>query len=129
MIVLDASVVVHLLVGTPLADRIASRLEQDPSLHAPSIVDLEVAQALRRFCDTGQLSPERGETAIDELASLPVRRYPHAPLLERIWRLRDNLTAYDAAYAALAEALDATLLTRDERLARAPGLRARIELV
>ncbi|HHQ48371.1 MAG TPA: VapC toxin family PIN domain ribonuclease, partial [Acidobacteria bacterium] len=99
------------------------------TLHAPELLDVEVAQVVRRYCRRGQISIERAGTAIKLLADLDVARHGHAPLLPRIWALRDNLTAYDAAYVALAEALDAPLLTRDGQLARSSGHTARIELV
>lgn len=92
-------------------------------------MDLEVTHAIRRLCAIRQTSEDRGSRAITDLSALPVRRYPHTPLLERIWQLRTNLTAYDAAYVALAETLRATLVTRDRRLATARGHRARIDLV
>ena len=129
MIVLDASAVVELLLGTLGAAAVERRVARARSLHAPSLLDLEVAQAIRRFCATGQLRAERWGQAIAELADLPVRRYPHTPLLGRIWQLRTGITAYDAAYIALAETLGAPLVTRDRRLARARGHRARIDLV
>lgn len=128
MIVLDASVVLELLLATPAAapllDRVFSPAE---SLHAPELLDLEVAQVLRRYCAAGDLEPERAEQALADLADLAVTRYPHLPFLPRIWQLRHNVTAYDAAYVALAEALQAPLLTRDARLARATGHPATIE--
>lgn len=129
MIVLDASAVLELLLGTSAAARIEARIVGEPSLHAPGLLDVEVAQALRRLCLSGELRPGRGREAIIDLSRLPVRRYPHNPLVERIWALRRNLTAYDAAYIALAEALDATLVTCDAPLGRAPGHRARVEVV
>lgn len=129
MIVLDASVVLELLLGTQAAAAITARLTRSPSLHVPGVLDLEVAQAIRRYCATGQLHPERGRLAVVDLADLPARRYPHTPLLERIWQLRPNLTAYDAAYVALAEVLGAPLLTRDARLSRAPGHGAEVEVI
>ena len=129
MIVLDASVVVDLLLDTPGADRVAARLRSDRSLHAPAVLDLEVTQALRRFSASRQLSAERGRRAVADLAALPVRRYPHVHLLERIWQLHGSLTAYDAAYVALAEALTATLLTRDRSLAMVRGHRAKVEVL
>ncbi len=129
MIVLDASVVVELLLWTSSAELIEARIARDRSLHAPGILDLEVAQAIRRFCATGQTPLSRGRDAVTDLAVLPVRRYPHAPLLQRIWQLRDNLTAYDAAYVALAEVLDAPLVTRDARLGGSAGHRATIEVL
>lgn len=129
MIVLDASVVVELLLGAPAAGAIEARIADDPSLHAPAVLDLEVAQAIRRYCATGQLHPERGRLAVGDLGDLPARRYPHTPLLERIWQLRPALTAYDAAYVVLAEVLGAPLLTRDVRLSRATGHAAKVEVI
>lgn len=129
MIVLDASAVVELLLGTLGAEAVERRVARARSLHAPSLLDLEVAWAIRRFCATGQLRAERAGQAIAELADLPVRRYPHTPLLGRIWQLRTGITAYDAAYVALAETLGAPLVTRDRRLAQARGHRARIDLL
>lgn len=129
MIVLDASAIVELLLETPLAARVETRIVADPSLHAPAVLDLEVAQTVRRVCASGQVPAGRGNQAIADLADLPVRRYPHLPLLGRIWELRANLTAYDAAYIALAEALGAPLVTRDRRLASFRGHRAKVEIV
>jgi len=111
------------------AEAVERRVTRAPSLHAPSLLDLEVTQAIRRYCAMGQLRSERGGQAIADLADLPVRRYPHTPLLERIWQLRTGITAYDAAYVALAETLGAPLVTRDRRLAGTRGHRARIDLV
>jgi predicted nucleic acid-binding protein len=130
MIVLDASAVLELLLGTPagrgVAERIAAPAE---TLHAPHLVDLEVAQVLRRFQREGDLDEARGREALAALRALDVARYPHDVLLPRIWQLRDVVTAYDAAYLALAEALAAPLLTADARLARTRGHRARVELL
>jgi predicted nucleic acid-binding protein len=130
VIVVDASVVLDVLLrtehGVSLADRI---LSPEASLHAPHLLDIEVAQVLRRYERRGEISQERGRQALEDLADLPVKRYAHDALLPRIWQLRGNLTAYDAAYVALAEALPATLLTGDARLAAAPGHQANIEHV
>lgn len=130
MIVVDASAVLELLLGTESSARAAARL-LDPaeSLHAPHLLDIEVAQVLRRFVAAGELTATRGREALDDLGAMPITRYPHDILLPRIWELRANLTAYDAAYVALAEALGAPVLTSDTRLARAPGHRARVELL
>ncbi len=98
-------------------------------MHAPHLLDLEVAQVLLRYCLAGDLEPARGREALEDLADLPVVRYPHDVMLERIWELRQSITAYDAAYLALAEALDAPLLTRDSRLASARGHNAVVEVV
>jgi predicted nucleic acid-binding protein len=129
VIVLDASVVVELLLGTQAAGPLAARIRSAAPWHAPAVLDLEVANAIRRLCTTRQTSQERGSRAIEDLGALPVRRYPHTPLLDRIWELRANLTAYDGAYVALAETLRAPLVTRDRRLAGARGHRARIDLM
>ena len=99
---------------------------QDETLHAPHLLDVEVAQVLRRYYLHRELSSRRAEQALDDLAALKLERYPHEPLLPRIWQLRENITAYDAAYVALAEALNAPLLTCDARLADAPGTAATI---
>ncbi len=130
MIVLDASALVELLLGTARGRQIAE-LVADPSigLHVPHLADVEVAQALRRYVREGALEADVARSALEDLADLDLERHPHEPLLQRIWELRQNLTAYDAAYVALAEALDARLLTCDRRLARAPGLAARVELL
>ncbi|HEX6708808.1 MAG TPA: type II toxin-antitoxin system VapC family toxin [Rubrobacter sp.] len=129
MIVLDASAVVAVLVSLGHgAERIRKRMETGESLHVPHVMDLEVLHALRRQTLLGTLSSERSAEAIEDLQSLVFVRYPHSTFLNRIWSLRNNLTAYDAAYVALAEALDATLVTMDARLAQAPGIRATVEV-
>lgn len=130
MIVADASALLEVLLRTPAAAAIERRLfESGQSLHVPHLLDLEVAQVLRRYAAGGELAAARGREALTDLADFPLRRYPHDMLLPRVWALRRNLTAYDAAYVALAEALGAPLLTRDQRLAAASGHRAQIELV
>lgn len=96
------------------------------TLHAPHLVDLEIAQVLRRYAAAGEISAARGREALDDLVAFRLRRWAHDALVMRIWDLRRNLTAYDAAYVALAEALDAPLLTRDRRIASASGMRARV---
>jgi predicted nucleic acid-binding protein len=130
VIVLDASAAVDWLVQTAAAPRIESRIfSRNQSLHAPELLDLEVAQVLRRLAREGALSASRAEQAIQDLLDLRITRYPHFVLLPRIWQLRHNLSAYDAAYVVLAEKLGATLLTRDARLASAAGHAATIEVV
>ena len=130
MIVLDASAVLEVLLVTPAGRRALPRLLGGrESLHAPHLLDVEVTQVLRRYGASGQLAPPRDREALEDLADFPLRRYPHGPLLPRMWDLRFNLTAYDAAYVSLAEALGAPLLTADRRLAAAPGHHARIELM
>lgn len=129
MIVIDASALIEVLLRTPAASAIEVRLfALSQTLHAPHLLDAEVAQVIRRYAAHGDIGAERGRQALSDLADLPLRRYPHDFLLPRVWDLRHNLTAYDAIYVALAEALDAPLLTRDERLATAAGHRARVEL-
>ena len=129
MIVLDASAVVEVLLQTKAGASVAGRLlAPETSLHAPHLLDVEVTQVLRRFTLRSELEPERARQALEDLSDLPVERYPHEILLPRIWSLRENLTAYDAAYVALAEILGATLLTRDSRILRAPGHSARVEV-
>lgn len=130
MIVLDASAAIHLVLNSSVGTRVAERIA-DPgeSLHAPHLVDLEVVQVLRRYVHNKELSVQRAETALQDFVDLDLSRYDHHSLLDRIWQVRDNLTAYDAAYVALAEALDAVLLTADARMARSPGDRVRIDLV
>jgi predicted nucleic acid-binding protein len=129
LIVVDAPAVLELLLGTPAAVGIAQLLfAPGQTLHAPHLIDVEAAQVIRRHAANGEIGGERGREVLADLADLPLRRYPHDLLLPRIWELRSNLTAYDAAYVALAEALDAPLLTRDQRLAAAPGHGARVEL-
>ena len=130
MIVVDASALLEALLRTAAAKAVEERLfASGQTLHAPHLIDVEVAQVVRRYAANREIDPERGRAALADLADFPLRRYPHVFLLPRIWELRNNLTAYDAAYVALAEALDAPLLTRDGRLAAAAGHRARIELV
>jgi predicted nucleic acid-binding protein len=130
VIVVDASAILELLLvtdkGRSLADRIAPPLE---TLHAPHLIDLEVAQVLRRYVARRQLDEPRAKQALDDLRDLDLNRYPHDVLLERIWELRHNASAYDAAYLALAEALGAPLLTSDARLGDVPDSRAAVEIL
>jgi len=129
MMVVDASVLVEVLLNRLAGERVAHQLsDPDETLHAPHLVDLEAAQTLRRYEAAGEMSPERARQALLVFAQLPLERHAHWPFLDRIWELRRNLTAYDAAYVALAEALDAPLLTCDRALASAPGHRAVVEL-
>jgi predicted nucleic acid-binding protein len=128
--VIDASALVEVLLNRPSGERLAHRLrDPDETLHAPHLIDLEVAQTLRRYESTGEMSPDRARHALLLFVQMPIERHAHWPLLDRVWELRRNLTAYDAAYVALAEALDAPLLTCDRALASAPGHRAVVELV
>jgi predicted nucleic acid-binding protein len=128
VIVADASVLVVALADDgPGGDQARARLHGE-RLAVPELADLEVASVLRRQMRAGTLNARRARLALDDLAALPARRAPHRPLLTRCWELRDNLTIYDAAYVALAEAMSATLLTGDQKLARAPGPQCHIEV-
>jgi predicted nucleic acid-binding protein len=130
VIVVDASVVLELLLQTPRARQVADRLFDDShSLQAPHLLDLEVAQVLRRLVHSKAIAAPRATEALEDLAQLGIERHRHTPLLFRIWALRDALSAYDASYIALAEALDAPLLTCDARLSRAHGHGAAVELI
>lgn len=129
MIVLDASAAIDWLLQTPAGREIEKRIYQrSESLHAPHLLDLEVGKVLRRLEREGTLSKDRAGDAIQDLVDLRINRYPHFVLLPRIWQLRHNLSAYDAAYVALAEQLDATLITRDASLQSAAGRAVDIEV-
>lgn len=128
MIVLDASVVVELLTNGILADSIRNELAgRDESVIVPHLIDIEVMSAIRRLAAGRRIDSHRSEQFIEALADLPAERFSHTPLLGRIWELRHNFTAYDAAYIALAEATGSVLYTCDEKLSR--GHRARVVLI
>ena len=132
MIVLDASAAIEWLLQTPTAEAIDARLfagARSAPWYAPHLIDVEVAQVLRRRVAARRLTEARAREAIADLIDAPLTRFPHDSLLPRIWQLRGNLTAYDAAYIALAEALDATLVTCDRRLSSAAGHKARVDVV
>lgn len=128
MIVLDASAAVEFVLGTPSGEQVGARIARPgEALHAPHLIDIEVANVLRRWVRHGQVTAERGWQAVADLQDLVVMRCPHGVLLERIWELRSNASAYDAAYLALAEVLDAPLVTCDRRIVGIPGHRAAVE--
>ena len=130
MIVVDASAMLEFLLQTPLGTRVEARLFRDvEEFHAPHLIDVEVTQALRRLVRSHDVSPPRAAEAIADLADFDLFRHAHLDLLARAWQLRDNVTAYDGMYVALAEALGATVVTCDVPLARTQGHRARIESV
>ncbi|MGB7180466.1 MAG: type II toxin-antitoxin system VapC family toxin [Burkholderiaceae bacterium] len=130
MIVLDASAALELLLNSRLAAQVATRVfETNQSLHAPHLIDVEVAQVLRRLVLRNDIDSCRADNAFRDLADLNITRYPHQMLLPRIWELRSNATVYDAAYLVLAEALDATLLTCDKALENIPGHRGDVEIL
>ena len=129
MIVLDASAVVDWLLLTPEGQQIDRRIfSSSESLHAPHLLDIEVAQVMRRLRRDRAISAQRAGEAMQDLLDARIARYPHTLVLPRVWQLRYNLSAYDAAYVALAETLNAQLITRDSRLASTPGHSATIEL-
>ena len=127
ILVVDASVVVD-LIGRFRPQSIEALLwAEDTALAAPELLDVEVLQALRRLDQDGAIPPSRTQM-VELLQALRIRRFRHHYLLDGIWSLRKNLTAYDAAYVALARLLGGTLVTRDEKLAGAPGLDVRVEI-
>jgi predicted nucleic acid-binding protein len=128
--VVDASALLELLLGTERAEQIGeSLLQAEESVHAPHLIDIEIVQALRRLVKLKLLDSGRAEQALEDLASLVIVRHVHASLLARIWELREAVSAYDGAYLAVAEALNAPLLTCDRRLAQSHGHNVQIELV
>jgi predicted nucleic acid-binding protein len=130
MIVADASALLEVLLRTETGLLVESRLFRDgETIHAPALVDVEIAQVLRRYVTAGAMTAARGRLALDTIERFPMDRYSHEPLLKRIWELRDNVTAYDAAYVALAEALRAPLITCDAKLAKAPLRKVSVELI
>jgi predicted nucleic acid-binding protein len=129
VIVLDASAAIDWLLQTDAGRQIGNRIySRGESLHAPHLLDLEVAQVLRRLVRAVAVSAQRADQALQDLIDLRVTRYPHFVFLPEIWRLRNNFSAYEAAYVALSEKLGATLLTRDARLASASARGVSIEL-
>ncbi|GIU88121.1 MAG: ribonuclease VapC12 [Acidimicrobiia bacterium] len=130
MIVLDASAALELLLNTEGGELVRARIaDPSESLHAPHLLAVEVAQVLRRYVASRSVTAEVAVAALEDLAGLDIAHYAHEPFLGRIWELRENVTAYDAAYLTLAEVLDAPLLTFDGKLATAPGHDARVELL
>jgi predicted nucleic acid-binding protein len=131
LIVVDASATVDLLLGASPATAAVRRRAAAASfrLAAPHLLDAEVVQVLQRFVRRGEIEAARADGAIDDLIDLPLTRYPHTPLLARAFALRDNATVYDGLYLALAEALDAPLITLDAALAQVPGCRAAVEVI
>jgi predicted nucleic acid-binding protein len=128
VIVVDASAVIDLLVGLSANPGLVERLERERDLHAPHLIDLEFLQTLRRLESARLLSDDRAADARSDYEQLRIVRYPHEPLLDRVWELRFNLSAYDSVYIALSEALQAPIATTDMRLSRAPGHLARVEV-
>ena len=130
MIVVDASALLEFLLQTPIGARVEARLFRDEDeFHSPHLLDVEVTMALRRLVRVGEVSADRAAEAIEDLIDLDLRRHAHLDLLTRAWKLREKVSAYNAMYVALAEALDATVVTCDTPLANAPGHRAHIEVI
>ncbi len=128
MLIVDASVLFEIVADTPEADALRHRLLLDPELCAPHLIDAEVQAVIQRQHRDGRLDLTAAEQAVEDLITWPGERWPHQPLLWRAWQLRHNVRGYDSLYVALAEALGATLLTLDKRLATAPGLRCAVEI-
>jgi predicted nucleic acid-binding protein len=128
VLVVDTSAVVAALIGLPRNRRLADRLSADGDLHAPHLLDVEFLHALRRLVSTGRLGDDRAADARTDFADLAIVRYGHTVLADRVWGLRHNLSAYDATFVALSEALGVPLVTCDARLAMAPGHHAQVEL-
>ena len=130
MVVIDASALLEVLLATPAAAAVRERVfVSDEDLHAPHLIDLEVAQVLRRNVVAGNMTEARGREALEILTDLRLTRHAHAPFLRRVWDLRKHVTAYDAVYLALSEALEAPLVTRDSALASVPGSAVTVEVV
>lgn len=130
MIVVDASAMTEFLLQTPLGLKVEARLFRGAEeFHVPHLIDVEVAQALRRLVRTRDVSLERAEEALADLVDVDLRRHPHVDLLGRVWELRDSVTSYGAVYVALAEALASPLVTCDAPLGASPGHSVRIEVI
>ena len=128
MLVVDASVLFEVVADTPDAEPLRTRLAADPDHASPHLIDAEVLAVIQVQHRRGALDATAASQAVDDLRSWPGERWSHRPLLLRAWELRQNVRGYDALYVALAEALGATLLTLDRRLARAPGLECPVEV-
>ena len=128
MLVVDTSAVLAALAARDPAPGLRERLAEDGDLHGPHLIDTEILHALRAMIARDQISAERAEGVRSDFAELALVRYPHVPFSDRVWELRHNLSAYDATFVALAEALSAPLVTCDARLASAPAHDARVEL-
>jgi predicted nucleic acid-binding protein len=128
LIVVDTSAVLSILLGRPEVSGLEDRVRIDGDLHAPHLLDVEFQHALWRLTRTGAISDDRATDARTDFADMVIARYPHVPLADRMWDLRHNMTAYDAAFVVLAEILAVPLITCDARLARAPGHHCAVEV-
>jgi predicted nucleic acid-binding protein len=130
VIIMDASALIELLTRSDRGRRVEARaLRPTESIHAPALIDVEVAQVLRRYAASDQVPEHWARAALDLVVAFPMTRYLHEPLMRRVWELKENATAYDAAYIALAEALRAPLVTCDAKLSRIPGSVAAVEVI
>jgi predicted nucleic acid-binding protein len=129
VIVVDASALIEVLLRTPAAASVAAVLGSHASVHAPHLIDVEVAQVVRRYLLSGDIDAEKGAAALSDLRAFPMQRHPHDFLLPRVWQLRHNLNAYDAIYVALAEGLDMPFFTRDARLRTAAQRHSSLRLL
>jgi predicted nucleic acid-binding protein len=133
MLVVDASALAELLLRRPAGEAVAAAVrDHDFDLHAPHLIDVEVLSAVRRVVAAGDASAARGADAVTDLLDLPLQRYPHMFLVPRIWELRQNFSAYDSTYVALAEVVaedGASLLTADRRFARATSAHTDVPVV
>lgn len=128
LIVLDSSAALEALAGRPVDTALSERLKSAGEIQAPHLIDVEVLNGLRRLVMRGDMNADRASDARLDFADLAITRYPHLPLIDRMWSLRENLAAHDAVFVALAESLGCPLITCDARMAHAPGLKADIEL-
>jgi predicted nucleic acid-binding protein len=124
--VIDASAALEIALARPAG---LALLDRDREWHAPHLIDIEVLHALRRWTLRGDLSDTRCKIALDDYERIGIIRYPHEPLLDRIWQLKDNVSAFDAAYIALAERLGGALVTMDKRLEKAFLTHGRARLI
>ncbi len=128
MIVVDTSALIDAVLGRPAKPALLTRLADDGDLHAPHLIDVEILHALRRLAPTAAVPETRLDDARTDIREIALTRYPLGSLADRVWDLRQHLTAYDAAFIALAEALEVPLVTCDRRLGRAGGHRAQVEV-
>lgn len=129
MTVTDAGVWIRAIVDEEPGGLVRTRLTAETSVASPALIDLEFTNVLRGLLAKKSIGPRLGQRALMEFIQAPIQRYSHLALLDRVWRLRENLTAYDASYVALAELLGVDLLTIDRRLAGVPGIRCRVEVL
>ena len=129
MLIVDASSLYETIVGTPRSERIRARLDSDPDLVAPHVIDVEVISIIRRYHMLGRLDATLSRQAVENLQAWPGQRFGHIRLLNRAWELRNNVRAWDAFYVALAERLQGTLITLDAKLASATGIRCQVEVI